>query len=77
MSSQPYSNGSFVSRAELAAHLEPIRDDVKEIRDDVKSLLRSQAASSALSSWNRFLFGTVCVGLIGAVATLVWLAAGN
>lgn len=69
-------NGSYVTRAELRAHLEPIREDVAEIRTDVKSLLGFQAASAAISSWQRFWIGTAGVGGLGALATLVWLAHG-
>lgn len=70
-------NGNFVTRAELAAHLNPLREDVTEIREDVKALLASQAASRALTIWNRFLVGTVGLGCLGFVATLAWLASGH
>jgi hypothetical protein len=65
----------YVSREELAAHLTPINQSLGEIRTDVKSLLAFQAGSRAVSSWQRFWLGSVAVGLVGAVATLVWLAA--
>lgn len=37
-------NGTHVSRAEMREALNPIREDVKEIRGDVKALLLTQAA---------------------------------
>jgi hypothetical protein len=38
---------------------------------------RWQTGAIVLSGWQRWFFGTVCVALVGALATLVWLAAGN
>ena len=35
-------NGSYVSRAELTAHLEPMREDIREIKQDVKAIADSQ-----------------------------------
>lgn len=69
-------NGHHVTRAELEAHLKPIREDVSEIRTDVKSLLASQAGQSALSAWHRAVLIPLSVGSVGALATLVWLAHG-
>jgi hypothetical protein len=31
-------NGGYVTRAELAAHLNPMRDDISEIREDVHEI---------------------------------------
>jgi len=67
----------YVTREELSAHLGPINKSLDSIGADVKVLLAFQAGSRAVSSWQRFWLGTVAVGLIGAVATLVWLAAGT
>jgi hypothetical protein len=66
----------YVSREELAAHLGPINQSLSDIRTDVKALLAFQAGARAVSSWQRFWIGTVAVGLIGAIATIAWLAAG-
>jgi hypothetical protein len=34
----PLSNGDNVTRAELNAHLQPMRDDIHEIRQDVSEI---------------------------------------
>lgn len=68
-------NGSYVSRAEMMAHLSPIRRDVAEIRMDVKSLLVSAAATQAVqfdarSRWSlRGEKATLLIGLV-AIASL-------
>lgn len=67
----------YVTRAELKAHLDPMRTDIKEIRSDVKSLLGSQAGGQALSAWNKFLLAGVFLPSIAAIATLIWLASGG
>lgn len=66
-------NGNYVTRAEMQAHLAPMRDDISEIKGDVKSLLASNAGSRAVT---RLLQFGVVVGssMLGAIATLVWLA---
>lgn len=38
----------LVSREELDAHLAPMRDDITEIKGDVKALLLANAAEAAL-----------------------------
>lgn len=72
-------NGSYVTRAELAAHIQPMRDDIKEIGDDVKKLLREQGALDAKAEaskdisarvWGRLAFAAA---VIGDIATIVWL----
>lgn len=66
-------NGSYVTRAELAAHLGPMREDVQEIRDDVKSLLASQARTDAKaevsrdSGARRLGWGGLVMGCIGGL----------
>lgn len=70
-------NGSHVTRAELEAHMAPLRSDIREIKGDVKTLIEANAAGRAVSGYQRFIFGTIGVGGFGAVATLVWLAAGG
>lgn len=72
----PVQNGTHVTRAELEANLKPLRADVAEIRDDVKSLLAAQAGAAALSAWHRAVLIPLSVGTVGALATLVWLAHG-
>lgn len=41
---------------------------------DIRELRESQAGQKALSSAQKFWFGTVGVGVLGAIATLIWLA---
>jgi hypothetical protein len=41
-------SSSPVTRAELAAHLEPMRDDIKSIKDGVDVLLLDKAARDAV-----------------------------
>jgi hypothetical protein len=37
-------NGNYVTRAELNAHLRPIRDDIGEIKDDVHEIRQALGA---------------------------------
>lgn len=67
-------NGDYVTRRELALITRPIERDVNEIKNDVKSLLQAQAGSRALSVYQRFLFGTVLIGVLSIIAALVVIA---
>ena len=79
-------NGSHVTRAELDAHLLPMREDISEIRDDVKTLLRSDAKHEGMAveqiAWmhsRRWAIGITVgsfTGLIGSIATIAYLFAG-
>lgn len=40
----PSSNGEHVSRAELNAHLEPLRNNIREIKEDVHEIRVSLGA---------------------------------
>lgn len=51
--------------------------EVTKLVESVASLQESRAAAEGLSSYQRWLVGCVCVGLLSAIATLVWLAAGG
>jgi hypothetical protein len=48
-------NGNNVSRAELQAHLDPIRATLWEVKADVKTLLLRQAASQGAVKEKRVL----------------------
>lgn len=48
--------------------------ELLRLNDEVALLKEARAAAAGLTSFQRWFFGTVCVGLMGAVATLVWLA---
>lgn len=70
------SNGSVVSRAELKAHLDPMRSDITEIKGDVKALLLANAVDRAASTRRRrFSDRTLAyVGIfVAALAPLAWL----
>lgn len=43
-------NGSLVSRAELKAHLDPMRSDINEIKQDVKTLIIAQVGAQAINT---------------------------
>lgn len=43
----------------------------------VSDLEKRLAGATAVSVYQRWVFGTVGVGVLGAIATLVWLAAGG
>lgn len=47
-------NGTYATRAELNAHLTPMKSDIAEIKADVKSLLLARAGSSAVADRRRF-----------------------
>ena len=43
-------NGTYVTRAELKAHLDPMRQDISEIHADVKTLLLAHAGEVAVEA---------------------------
>ena len=51
--------------------------DVLDLEKRVVELEKTDAGRAFLSGWQRWFFGAIVVALIGALATLVWLAAGN
>jgi hypothetical protein len=53
------------------------KHDLERLVERVVKLEAEDRARSELSTFQRWLIGTVVVGLIGAVATLTWLAAGG
>ena len=53
------------------------RDEVRDLEKRVSSLEGTRTASVVLSTWQRWFFGAVCVGLVGAVIALVALATGH
>ena len=65
-------NGSYVPRAELKATVEPMRDDIAEVKADVKTLLKRDAGAQAVSGLLRhatMVIGTVCAGIVGALSS--------
>ena len=50
---------------------------VEHLERRVGELERRLAGSAAVTTYQRWIFGTVGVGAIGAIATLVWLASGG
>ena len=53
-----------------------IANDVVDLDRRVVELEKTDAGRTFLSGWQRWFFGAIVVALIGAIATLVWLAAG-
>lgn len=51
--------------------------EMDEIDERLSRVERWQTGAIVLSGWQRWFFGTVCVGMVAALATLVWLAAGH
>lgn len=73
-------NGSYVTRAELSAHLTPIRQDIGEIKDGVQALLLDQAGREAIRKSKRKVSDRVLAytAIIGAlVAPLAWSVAAH
>lgn len=68
-------NGNYVTRAELKAHLDPMKNDIAEIKGDVKTLVVAQAKEAAVSIWQRRLstralsWGAL---IVGALSPLAW-----
>ena len=73
--SEQEGNGNYVTWRELNLTLAPMRSDISEIKGDVKELLATRAGQAAVSSWQRFFFGTITLGVLlviaGVVTTLV------
>ena len=53
------------------------RADLRELENRVTSLEATRSASIALSTWQRWFVGTVCVGLVGCVIALVAIVLGG
>ena len=50
---------------------------VIDIQRRLAALELKQAGATAVSAWTKFWIGTVGVGVLAAVSTLVWLASGH
>lgn len=67
----PADTSGFVSRAELKAHLDPMRSDISEVKGDVKTLLQRSAGSKAVAGHVWRLVGvsaTLFCGVLAGVA---------
>lgn len=62
-------NGSYVTRAELSAHLTPMREDITEIKKDVKTMLTAQAGWRGAADARRF-GTTVVASSLSALVTI-------
>jgi hypothetical protein len=69
-------NGNPVTWRELNLVIEPIKEDLTEIKGDVKILLAAHAGSEAVSSWQRWFFGSAFVIVAGVAAYLCQVAFG-
>ena len=67
-----------IAALELVAlrHGGPIDLEVQRQANAIRALELSEAGREALSNWQRWFFGFVCVGLISALATIAWLLTG-
>jgi hypothetical protein len=66
-------NGNYVTRAELAAHLEPMKEDIRETSGDVKQLLalyHQEKGKSQIRHWAANIAVSLMSG--GAVTIFVW-----
>ena len=54
-----------------------VEDRVRAVEDRIGKIELAQGATAAVTVFQRWLVGTVAVGMLGAVATLVWLASGG
>lgn len=60
--------------AELAKQM---NDHELRVDQRFKPLESASIGSAAVTTFQRWMFGTVGVGVLGAIATLVWLASGG
>ena len=65
-------NGGYVTRAELNAHIGPMKEDIAEIKDDVKTLLRSRDGGYAVAGLMRWIVPVIAsLGSSSLVAYLI------
>lgn len=57
--------------------VEAIEKRLVAVEERLSHLELSTAGSAAVSVYQRWIFGTIGVGVLGAISTLVWLAAGG
>lgn len=50
---------------------------VERLESRVAALENKLAGNTAVSVYQRWIFGTVGIGVLGSIATLVWLASGG
>lgn len=68
-------NGNYVTRAELKAHLDPMKSDISEIHADVKTLLLAQAGDTAIEAKARD-GGARKLALSGLIVYVISLGVG-
>lgn len=66
-------NGSYVSRAELTAHLGPMKDDIAEMKGDLKTLLAQESAGWLGARGQKIADQIMAGGLAAVVAAGVTL----
>ena len=57
--------------------VEAVEKRLAAVEERIGHLELNQAGARAVSAYQRFFFGTIGVGVLGAIATLVWLASGG
>lgn len=63
-------NANYVTRAELKAHLDPMREDIKAVGVDVKVLLLRSASTRAVGAvgWRTVsILSTLCAGILAGL----------
>lgn len=74
------SENEYVSRAELTAHLDPMKEDIAEIKGDVKSVLLVQAGTRAVEmkmkdhGARKIALGSLFLYLVSALIAVLTLA---
>lgn len=70
-------NGTPVTWREARLLVNPIIEDVAEIKSDVKTLLAAHAGDEAVSKFQRGLLGAVVILVSSGIGTLLYLAVGG
>ena len=69
--------GTSVEEVKRMLELKASMTSVEHLERRVSELERRIAGTTAVTVYQRWIFGTVGVGVLGAIATLVWLASGG
>jgi hypothetical protein len=66
----------YITARELAAHLDPMKDDIAEIKGDVKALVAHEYSNSWFGGKGRtvlVVLGPVCLSILAAVLIALFL----
>lgn len=70
-------NGTPVTWRELNLALDPLKSALNETRGDVKALLVANAGAQAVTTWQRWFFGSVLFAVLGSIGMIIGLAVGG